>query len=75
MTRDELRQIIKQGDEKLKNSIAWRMMSGEQRQLLLAGEQFWSEDSDVTNAALDAMIAIYDNIPPQKRGDLYEEGT
>lgn len=70
MSRDQLRQIIIDGDEKLKNSIAWRMMNSEQKALLIAGEQFWAADNDVTNAALDAMLAIYNTLPPQRKGDL-----
>lgn len=65
MDREQLRQAIQEGDAKIQNSIAWRMMSTTQRNMLLAGMQFWAENTPVTNAALDSLLAIYNTISNQ----------
>lgn len=60
MTREELRQQIVDGDQRLQNSVAWRWLSDEQKKLVLIGMAFWQDTNDsVTTAALDDFLARY----------------
>lgn len=58
MTREELRQKLLAGADRLHNSIAWRLLSAEEKNIVLCGRLFWASDNPVTNAALDAFAAI-----------------
>jgi len=64
MNREQMRQAILAGDERIVNSVAWRFMTDQEKRLLRAGQKFWADTtSDVTNAALDALAAIYNALP------------
>lgn len=58
MNREQLRAKLLSGADALHNSVAWRFMSAEQRQLSTAGRAFWAADNAVTNAALDAFLTL-----------------
>lgn len=59
MTREQLRQELLDGADELRNhSIIWNRLSAQQKQLATAARAFWATDSAVTNAALDAILAL-----------------
>lgn len=59
MNREQLRALILADSMKLQNSIAWRWLSATDKRLSRSAESFWSNDNAVTNAALDALVTIY----------------
>lgn len=59
--REDLRAAILDGDDKLMNSAAWRFLNQQQKRLLKAGRNFWAQDNATVDAALDAMLLVYQN--------------
>jgi hypothetical protein len=58
MTREALRAMLLDGADNLRNSVVWRFMSPQQRNMNIAARQFWSKDNGITNAALDDFATI-----------------
>lgn len=58
MTREELRQALQDGADKLRHSAAWRFLKPREQMLSLCARQFWSEADPTTDAALDALLAL-----------------
>lgn len=69
MTREELRQHLDDGTQRIRNSPLWRFMKEDQRRLFLAVGTFWTQDNPITNAALDDVLALYPNVPMSVVGD------
>lgn len=62
MDREQLRQMILTEAQQIQNSVVWRFMSSQQRQLSLASQSFWAQNNSVVNAALDALVVLYVDI-------------
>ena len=60
MDREALRRMILDGDDRIRNSVVWRMMSTEQQKLLNASRKFWAADNPATNSALDCLLTLYE---------------
>jgi hypothetical protein len=58
MTREELRQALLDGADKLRHSAVWRFLSQREQTLSVCTRQFWSTDEPVVNDALDALLTL-----------------
>lgn len=59
MDRETLRQAVLDGDDRIIGSPAWRFFTDEQKRLMKAGRAFWAKNDPVTDAALDDMVALF----------------
>lgn len=62
MDREQLRQLILDDAHKLQNSMAWRWLTGNDKKLSRAAQEFWGQNTDTTNAALDNLVTIFNSL-------------
>lgn len=56
--REGLRSTLLAQCDKVRNSVLWRWMSDQEKQLSTCAKTFWSANTDVTNNALDSFAKI-----------------
>lgn len=58
MTRDELRQTMLAGQDRLMNSAVWRFLNANQKRLMQASRAALAVDGPATNGYLDEVLAL-----------------
>ena len=65
--RETLRNFLLNSADKLKDSLAWRFLSDQEKQLSRCARAFWAQNTTTTNAALDELLNLLNSQVDQPR--------